>query len=579
MRVQTHRAYKLRSILIACLVANILLSMLLIGGLSYYSMQSVLRNKVEKGVQLNVRQVAGEIGNAIQNLESAAKQMAISGTAAGRLKDYMASTGYAKVQNKQDLDDLLGSISYSNASLGLIGYFDPKNGEMLLSTQLARPDAQPDSFTALSAKGSLEVQGIHPSLYLYGSKQLVLSVIQPVQLQADSPRQAYAYAETNYNVVDQLLSDGRYGFPARYILADKQGRIVYSQLDAYPVGSQADIGFESVSDERTGLVLFHEASSEGWHLLLAVDPGFYRSELDQWLGRFIVFAALCLVISLAAALFVWRLIQSRLTLLRGEIESMADSHFEREHHPVRILEFDVLLLRFAKMRQRIGELLLQVEEKERRKRHLEVEKLKYQINPHFIHNTLNTIQWMARMSKQEDIFDMVAVFSRILQYNLSKEGDWVTVAEELEAIEDYMKLQRIRYNYQFRLEISLEDKLKEQRIPRFIVQPLVENAMYHGFTDQNGCVTVRVRREGAVHYAIEVSDDGIGMDSQALERLLEESDESSRKSGLGIGLSFVDRSIRTHFGEPYRLHAASSPGEGTTMSIILPIRSHEEEPT
>nr|WP_255654481.1 histidine kinase [Cohnella sp. REN36] len=195
----------------------------------------------------------------------------------------------------------------------------------------------------------------------------------------------------------------------------------------------------------------------------------------------------------------------------------------------------------------------------------------HQINPHFIHNTLNTVQWIARMNGEREIDRLVSIFTRILHYNLAKEGGIVPLRDEVEALKDYVALQQIRYDHPFIVHFQIDEGLLDVvRIPRFILQPLIENALYHGLGDRDGSIDLRIDKQ-AEELVIQVADNGAGMTKEAAAQLFAAERDESRKAGLGIGLNYVYRVIKAHYGEASDIHIDSEIGQGTTITLRVPV--------
>lgn len=236
-------------------------------------------------------------------------------------------------------------------------------------------------------------------------------------------------------------------------------------------------------------------------------------------------------------------------------------------------EFDFVLTNFQQMKKQVNELIVAVAHNEKQKSQFEIEKLLSQINPHFLHNTLNTVQWMARLNGQKEIDKLVTLLVKVLHYNLGKQSIIVTIGEEIEAIRNYMELQRIRYDYEFEFNVEADEDVLSVAVPRFLLQPLVENSIYHGLSD-NGKVDVEITKHGEGEVQLCVKDNGAGMDADTLDQLL--SDDGAKKRGLGIGFSYVNRMLRTYYGEQMKLEMFSKPGEGTVVSIVIPRKGKED---
>jgi two-component system sensor histidine kinase YesM len=163
----------------------------------------------------------------------------------------------------------------------------------------------------------------------------------------------------------------------------------------------------------------------------------------------------------------------------------------------------------------------------------------------------------------------------VLQYNLGKQSIIVTVQQEIDALQNYMELQRIRYDYEFEFNLYVDDDVRGLAIPRFLLQPLVENAIYHGTGERQGRVDITIRSSGANTVLLKVEDNGSGLDPQTFEQMLTEDGDASRR-GLGIGLSYVNRLLKRFFGEHVQIRLEDLSDVGTTLTIEIPKKTKED---
>jgi len=227
---------------------------------------------------------------------------------------------------------------------------------------------------------------------------------------------------------------------------------------------------------------------------------------------------------------------------------------------------------FNTMIGEIQKLLDQVYEEQQKKREAEFRILQAQIKPHFLYNTLDTIHWMAQEKGATDIVGIVDALTRLFRISLSKGRDVIRLEEELEHVTSYLVIQKIRYLGKFDYVIDADPTLMSMPVVKLTLQPLVENALYHGIKEKvgHGTLTVSARKEGNV-LVLTVTDDGAGMDSaalHALERNLGRGEDASQK---GFGVFSVHHRIRLVFGEKWGLSYVSTPGQGTTVTVRQPL--------
>lgn len=217
------------------------------------------------------------------------------------------------------------------------------------------------------------------------------------------------------------------------------------------------------------------------------------------------------------------------------------------------------------MADTIEHLMDQQKTQEKKKRELELQMLQYQLNPHFLFNTLNSLRFVAAMHKDQIVSDGIQALSSLLQNTLTNKNEYITIQEELENLENYFSILRIRYagsfEYSFHVE---EDELLSCLVPKLILQPLAENSVMHGSSDNGTVMEIQITcwRENK-DVMIELSDDGKGF--EVTDDALAPHPERKR-----IGVANVNDRIQLNFGRKYGLKINSQPGKGTTCTLTLP---------
>jgi two-component system sensor histidine kinase YesM len=219
----------------------------------------------------------------------------------------------------------------------------------------------------------------------------------------------------------------------------------------------------------------------------------------------------------------------------------------------------------------------QLYELELSKKQAELSALQNQINPHFLYNTLNCISSIALVNDVTEIVTISEAMVRIFRYSI-KQSDLVRIRDELELVRDYMEIMNIRYQGRFSLTIEAPEPLAEQRTLKMILQPLVENAVYHGLERRNGpgSLAITVSEEGEETILIRVRDDGKGMGLEELARLRKALDGRagsgpSPEERRSVGLFNINNRIKLMFGDGYGLSIGSRENRGTEVSLLLPI--------
>lgn len=565
------KTYSLRSRLIRILFVSSLAPLIILGSISYYSMFAILKNKAEGGVRSNLHQVRVSLEDTLSQLNHTSRQLAFDGRVGKSLESYLAADLYRKKQLSDEIRSELSLIHFTNPTLGLMFYYFGNERQILFENySIGSPDDL-KHLPVLFQFNKIRYFGPHVSLNPIDG-HIVLSVLR--QLELPDRNDVYVYIETNFRLTENIIKNDQYGGSLIHLITDNNGEIVYSEnLQAFPIGS---VAAEHVQGDRSSpYYVFEERSNQSWKIMAAIPKAVYRTEINRWIGQFALFAVITLAASCIIAWLIWRTVFRPLSQLNADIRSVKNNN-ERDELPARtspIHEFAVIHREFAEMRNRIGRLISEAELKEKSKAKLEVEKLMAQINPHFIHNTLDTIRWIARGSGLKEIDRLVSTLNKVLHYNLGKGGP-AKMKDELEALKQYVELQGIRYQFEFDVKVRADAEALELPVPRFLLQPLVENALYHGLGDR-GVIEVDVARDNGTHVLITVKDNGDGMAKEEIAAMLDESLADGRKVGMGIGLNYVNRMLKYQFGEAASFHIDSELGAGTTVSLRLPVQYKE----
>ena len=232
---------------------------------------------------------------------------------------------------------------------------------------------------------------------------------------------------------------------------------------------------------------------------------------------------------------------------------------------------------FYQMGQRIQQLFFRLKEENEIKEKYHYDSLRAQLNPHFLFNTLNTIRWMAIIRNADNIVSSIDAIASILKYSMSREEGLVTVEQEIENIRNYIYIHNLRYTDYVILKIEIDESYLKYRTLKFILQPIVENAIIHGYDKTKTSITIWIRgeeKDGDLY--IYVKDNGLGISEETIHQFEQEKEKGTAKGRMtGIGLPNVDSYIRIRFGQQYGIRLDKSEGAGTTVIFRLPVIKEE----
>lgn len=418
----------------------------------------------------------------------------------------------------------------------------------------------------------------------------VISLSHTVELTfGGSTKLGVLLVDMNYSSIQQLLSKTNNDSSSEYVyLMDNNGEIIYHPrqnliyADLYRENNQVALTYDDGSVEETfegeqRLVTVKTISYTGWKLV-SVTP---MSSFDMGLLETRYFAVILIMLSLLAIVVLNQLVSVQisrpLVQLNESVKELERGNLSPDISVGGSLEIEhlgrTLRSTVAQLRQLMDDILVEQEEK----RKSELDALQSQINPHFLYNTLDSIVWMIEDERYKEAIFMITELASLFRVSLSQGKNIIRLEEELGHAKNYMNIQKVRYKNVFSVEYDIDPEILSCCVVKLVVQPLLENAIYHGVEcmDGDGVIRVTARRSGEDVYIV-VSDNGIGMPPEAVSKLLTESDRA-HEHGSGVGLVNVHKRIQLRFGPEYGLEIESRSDEGTTVRVHIPHIPYTEE--
>ncbi len=316
-----------------------------------------------------------------------------------------------------------------------------------------------------------------------------------------------------------------------------------------------------------------------WKFAVYISSDIMLADLKKVLFVTIILCALTLPVWLLLIHFLYKDIIKPINILVESMDKIEKGETGITVDIKRNDELGYVFKTFNKMSQQINNLINNVYKEKLAMKDAEIKALQAQINPHFLYNTLETINWKAKLYGVDDISEMVTALSSIIDANIDRNNEkMIPIKKELEYIDNYNLLIQKRFGKKIAFVKSIEDVTLEFNIPRLLIQPLIENAIYHGLETKKGGGTVELIitvEENMV--LIIVADDGTGIDDDVLKSLkasLDKNVENQYESRTKIGIMNVHKRIKLIYGEEYGLKIFSEAGKGTTIILKLPFREN-----
>ena len=297
--------------------------------------------------------------------------------------------------------------------------------------------------------------------------------------------------------------------------------------------------------------------------------------LQSQIGRFMVVCSVLIVVLIIvvaiSAVMIGSGILQPVRQLNQATEKIAQGDFNARAQVDSDDEIAELAVSFNKMAGNMQSLIDKVKEDERKMRKADLRLLQEQIQPHFLYNTLDTIVWLIESNEPDEAVTMVVTLSDFFREILSKGKEFISIREEEKHISSYLQIQEMRYRDILEYDIQLDQVLYKYQILKLTLQPVVENALYHGikYKRAKGCIHIHGEKEGDI-IRLTVRDDGVGMDEEELEQLRCQIEKPCQETEKGFGLANVNERIHMYFGPEYGMKIQSQKGKGTTVEIVIP---------
>ncbi|WP_342424019.1 sensor histidine kinase [Paenibacillus sp. FSL E2-0178] len=366
-----------------------------------------------------------------------------------------------------------------------------------------------------------------------------------------------------------------------YYVIDERGNIV-SSSDKNRILTPAEHGTEvggevsaagtveksGYSDGRKILYTSTGFEQQGWRLVNETPLRELTRDSRQVSIVILVVGLICLLLAVFGAMILSKWIAAPIMSLAQYMKRINEENIDKPLEVGRGDEVGILAAGLNKMMGRIQELLNRVKNEQQKKREFELALIQEQIKPHFFYNTLDLIYVLCRSGESDEAGRATKALADFYRIALSNGKDIITLREEIQNVENYLKIQRIRYADLFDFSIEIPNELLGCKLPKLTLQPLVENSIYHGLKEKGEfghIIITGYKQEESV--CIKVSDDGIGFSLPELKQLsLNNTDKNS------FGLSSVGERIRLYFGEPYGVNISSKMGEGTDVIVHIPLQ-------
>ena len=488
---------------------------------------------------------------------------------------------------RQRLVEQFRTILKSRSDIRNIGLIQ-KDGNRLFNNGGQQKNAYLDLDTQAWYKNAITsnrsvLTSSHVQHVIRGERPWVITVSRGVRnFTGSGNREGVVFIDLNYSAISELCDQNSIGSKGYVFLLDQDGNVVYhpQQQQLYNELQTENIDLVMNTDKETlmdgsgdnaKIYTISRSEKTGWTVVGCTNVAELLKDSKKARSIYVLVAAILVIVALVLSNLISRNITRPLQQLRDSMARVQEGDFGAAEVEVTSRnEVGSLTRSFNVMTSRIQELMKQNIYEQQQKRKSELKALQSQINPHFLYNTLDSIIWMAEGKKNEEVVVMTASLARLLRQSISNEEEQVPIGQEVEYARSYLTIQKMRYKDKLEFQIQVDAQIMGVPIIKLVLQPLIENAIYHGlkYKEGKGLLIVRGYREGE-NAVIQIRDNGAGMDEQTLSHIFEKHKVNYRSNGVGV--YNVQKRLQLYYGMDYGITYSSRQGEGTTASIVIPM--------
>ncbi|MBZ9624881.1 sensor histidine kinase [Clostridium sp. FP2] len=487
-----------------------------------------------------------------------------------------------KIPNSK-LKDQMNIIQNIRGDIASLAVFSDK-GELIIesSTSVLKDNVNvvnQDWFkSALNKSDNLRFSLPHVQNLFNGKHDWVVSLSRAIYFYKGNERvRGVLLVDMNYSTIGEICQNISIGKRGYIYIVDSDNNIIY-----HPEQQLINIGLKSEnredylgsylenSDEGKQLITIKTVDYTNWKVVAVA----YMSEILDFKKTSTNFIGWILFVCIILIIFIFGFISAKIS---HPIKQLEESMKMVEAGDFNIYidvkgedEVERLSTAFNLMISKVRYLMAQIVIEQEAKRKSELNALQAQINPHFLYNTLDSIVWMAENEKNDGVITMVTALAKLFRISISRGKNIITVREEMDHAKNYLIIQKIRYKNKFVFEIINQKEVLEYKTLKLILQPLIENSIYHGieYMVDEGFIKISVSvTNGKLLY--EICDNGLGIEPEVLKHILEYREKDNTSSGVGV--KNVHERIQLSYGSEFGLEIQSEIEEGTTIKIWLPL--------
>lgn len=563
-----------------------LLVFLICGGLYLLTARKLVESSEDKSLDYSLQMVEGNMESLLKNINDDSKIIAYNDVVQNTLQMEMP----LDYESRANLQDAINQIAACCEGISSIYLFD-NEGEAYTAGNVyeveeirsyLKETSMYQSELKKSGGGSKDSFVFSYQTYLDENRQIISFIrkvrnldtmedmgILAINIPATRIMETFSAIASQNNMEIAVLDQDK-----NIIAASSDGEWLKDTLEKEKLETGTDAFKVVLNGSKRYRIGKVESESQDWSVVAALP----RSETLAAMQAYAMFSIICILAGMGLCVLgasqITKRINRPLKNILSSMEKVKEGKLERVEVVETNAEMDELQKHYNQMLDETEQLMTQKVEEQRMRRKYELSLLQAQIKPHFLYNTFDSVCALAMMGDTKAVYTMMQALGQYYRKSLHKGQQIIPVKEEIEIVENYLIIQSFRYDDVFEVEYDVDDSVKECKTVKLILQPLVENAIYHGFreNDLQGTITIRAKDDGD-YIKFQVEDDGIGMEKEKLDKILYRTEDSPEKR---FGLFGTIQRIQLYYQQEDLVQIDSEVGKGTVITVRIPKEKDEE---
>jgi len=434
---------------------------------------------------------------------------------------------------------------------------------------------------AIKKEDGTSLSSSHVQNMIKNNYQWVVTLSRAIRNPYTNERAGLFFIDLNYDIISDLCENNSMGDMGYIYILDQDGSIIYHPQQQLLYSGLKEERIEEVLNTKSRYFVTNEgddsrlytiskSENTGWTVVGVAYTAELMKGKEETQLIYLVTAGILLMVAVILATFMSSTITKPIKVLKDSMKEVEKGNFKNASIALHSNnEIGSLSNSFNVMTQEIQNLMEQNIHEQKQKRKSELKALQSQINPHFLYNTLDSIIWMAEGGRTNEVVLMTSSLAKLMRQSFINQEETVSIDKEIEYVRSYLTIQKMRYKDKLEFEIAIDPCIKQDEVVKLVLQPIVENAIYHGikYKDEIGLIRIEgFEQNGKI--IITIKDNGAGMDEQTLQHILEENKENYNSNGVGV--YNVHMRLQLYYGSEYGIRYDSTLGVGTIATITIP---------